>query len=91
MRMPIRRCESMDARNGVLILVLEPSSQAEAVLISFALLGPRLRRKLYVLKSHGMAHSREVRELLVNKKGLGLGVVLSDYTVCAASHRDCYA
>jgi len=41
----------------------------------------RPRRELYVLKSRGMAHSREVRELMVSKKGLDLGVVLSDHTV----------
>jgi circadian clock protein KaiC len=41
----------------------------------------RPRRELYVLKSRGMAHSREVRELIVSKKGLDLGVVLSDHTV----------
>jgi circadian clock protein KaiC len=41
----------------------------------------RPRRELYVLKSRGMAHSREVRELIVSKKGLELGVVLSDHTV----------
>jgi len=41
----------------------------------------RPRRELYILKSRGMAHSREVRELLVSKKGLDLGVVLSDHTV----------
>jgi len=28
-----------------------------------------------------MAHSREVRELIVSKKGLELGRVLSDHTV----------
>jgi circadian clock protein KaiC len=41
----------------------------------------RPRRELYVLKSRGMAHSREVRELIVSKKGLELGLVLSDHTV----------
>lgn len=41
----------------------------------------RPRRELYVLKSRGMAHSREVRELIVSKSGLDLGVVLSDHTV----------
>jgi len=41
----------------------------------------RPRRELYVLKSRGMAHSREVRELIVSKRGLDLGVVLSDHTV----------
>jgi circadian clock protein KaiC len=41
----------------------------------------RPRRELYVLKSRGMEHSREVRELIVSKKGLGLGKVLIDHTV----------
>jgi circadian clock protein KaiC len=41
----------------------------------------RPRRELYVLKSRGMAHSREVRELIVSKRGLDLGAVLSDHTV----------
>ena len=41
----------------------------------------RPRRELYVLKSRGMEHSREVRELIVSKRGLDLGVVLSDHTV----------
>jgi circadian clock protein KaiC len=41
----------------------------------------RPRRELYVLKSRGMAHSREVRELIVSKRGLELGLVLSDHTV----------
>ncbi len=36
----------------------------------------RPRRELYVLKSRGMAHSRERRELIVSKKGLELGIVL---------------
>ncbi len=40
----------------------------------------RPSRELYVLKSRGMAHSREVRELIVSKKGLKLGAVLSDST-----------
>jgi circadian clock protein KaiC len=40
----------------------------------------RPRRELYVLKSRGMAHSREVRELIVSNKGLELGRVLSDHT-----------
>jgi len=38
----------------------------------------RPRRELYVLKSRGMAHSREVRELIVSKRGLDLGMVLKD-------------
>jgi len=37
------------------------------------------RRELYVLKSRGMAHSREARELIVSKKGLELGIVLKDH------------
>lgn len=41
----------------------------------------RPRRELYVLKSRGMAHSREVRELIVSKSGLELGMVLKDHTV----------
>jgi circadian clock protein KaiC len=41
----------------------------------------RPRRELYVLKSRGMEHSRVVRELIVSKKGLDLGEVLSDHTV----------
>jgi circadian clock protein KaiC len=40
----------------------------------------RPRRELYVLKSRGMAHSREVRELIVSKRGLELGMVLKDHT-----------
>jgi circadian clock protein KaiC len=41
----------------------------------------RPRRELYVLKSRGMEHSREPRELIVSKRGLELGVVLNDHTV----------
>jgi circadian clock protein KaiC len=41
----------------------------------------RPRRELYVLKSRGMAHSREPRELIVSRKGLELGVVLRDHTL----------
>jgi len=41
----------------------------------------RPRRELYVLKSRGMAHSREARELIVSKKGLELGIVLKDHTL----------
>jgi circadian clock protein KaiC len=33
----------------------------------------RQTRELYVLKSRGMAHSREHRELIVSRKGLALG------------------
>jgi circadian clock protein KaiC len=43
----------------------------------------RPRRELYVLKSRGMAHSREARELIVSKKGLELGIVLTDHTQTA--------
>ncbi|MDR3776421.1 MAG: circadian clock protein KaiC [Terracidiphilus sp.] len=43
----------------------------------------RTRRELYVLKSRGMAHSREARELIVSKKGLELGIVLKDHTQTA--------
>jgi circadian clock protein KaiC len=39
----------------------------------------RPRRELYVLKSRGMAHSREARELIVSKRGLELGIVLKDH------------
>jgi len=39
----------------------------------------RPRRELYVLKSRGMAHSREARELIVSEKGLELGVLLKDH------------
>ena len=44
----------------------------------------RPRRELYVLKSRGMAHSREPRELIVSQKGLELGKVLRDHTVATA-------
>jgi circadian clock protein KaiC len=40
----------------------------------------RPRRELYVLKSRGMEHSREARELIVSKKGLELGIVLKDHS-----------
>ena len=43
----------------------------------------RPRRELYILKSRGMAHSREPRELIVSKRGLELGVVLKDHTPAA--------
>jgi circadian clock protein KaiC len=43
----------------------------------------RPRRELYVLKSRGMAHSRETRELIVNEKGLELGILLRDHTLGA--------
>jgi circadian clock protein KaiC len=39
----------------------------------------RPRRELYVLKSRGMAHSREARELIVSEKGLELGSLLKDH------------
>jgi circadian clock protein KaiC len=37
--------------------------------------GERHTRDLYVLKSRGMAHSRERRELIVGKNGIDLGLV----------------
>jgi len=40
----------------------------------------RPRRELYVLKSRGMAHSREPRELIVSERGIELGKVLTDHT-----------
>jgi circadian clock protein KaiC len=40
----------------------------------------RPRRELYVLKSRGMAHSREPRELIVSERGIELGIVLTDHT-----------
>ena len=43
----------------------------------------RPRRELYVLKSRGMAHSREVRELIVSERGLELGMVLKDHLQAA--------
>ncbi|MGD0292900.1 MAG: circadian clock protein KaiC [Terracidiphilus sp.] len=39
----------------------------------------RPRRELYVLKSRGMAHSREPRELIVSKRGLKLGIVMEGH------------
>jgi circadian clock protein KaiC len=44
----------------------------------------RPRRELYVLKSRGMAHSREPRELLVSARGLDLGNILRDHTVATS-------
>jgi circadian clock protein KaiC len=41
----------------------------------------RPRRELYVLKSRGMAHSREPRELIVSERGMELGKVLTDHTL----------
>jgi circadian clock protein KaiC len=43
----------------------------------------RARREIYVLKSRGMAHSRETRELIVNKSGLEMGVVLKDHALAS--------
>lgn len=40
----------------------------------------RPRRELRILKSRGMEHSREVRELTVTNRGIGLGIVLKDHT-----------
>jgi circadian clock protein KaiC len=40
----------------------------------------RPRRELFVLKSRGMAHSREIRELIVSDRGIDLGIVLRDHT-----------
>ncbi|MGZ4825413.1 MAG: circadian clock protein KaiC [Terriglobales bacterium] len=37
------------------------------------------RRELFVLKSRGMAHSREIRELIVSAHGIDLGIVLRDH------------
>jgi circadian clock protein KaiC len=45
----------------------------------------RPRRELYVLKSRGMAHSREPRELLVSQRGLELGNILRDHTVATTA------
>ena len=45
----------------------------------------RPRRELYVLKSRGMAHSREPRELIVSKRGLELGIVLQDHPPAASA------
>jgi circadian clock protein KaiC len=39
----------------------------------------RPRRELYVLKSRGMAHSREARELIASKRGLKLGLVVEGH------------
>jgi circadian clock protein KaiC len=41
----------------------------------------RPRRELYVLKSRGMAHSRDPRELIVSDRGMELGKVLRDHTL----------
>jgi circadian clock protein KaiC len=43
----------------------------------------RPRRELYVLKSRGMPHSREVRELMVSERGLELGKLLADHSPAA--------
>jgi circadian clock protein KaiC len=47
----------------------------------------RRRRELYVLKSRGMAHSREPRELIVSHRGLELGAVLTNHTLGTTSAR----
>jgi circadian clock protein KaiC len=44
----------------------------------------RHRRELFVLKSRGMAHSREVRELIVSDHGIDLGIVPKDHTPATA-------
>jgi circadian clock protein KaiC len=44
----------------------------------------RPRRELYVVKSRGMAHSREARELIVSRRGIELGVVLRDHIPATA-------
>ena len=44
----------------------------------------RPRRELLILKSRGMAHSRVVRELIVSRRGIELGHVLTDHTAAAA-------
>jgi circadian clock protein KaiC len=44
----------------------------------------RPRRELYVLKSRGMAHSREPRELIVSKGGIELGSILKEHSLAAA-------
>ncbi len=41
----------------------------------------RPRRELYVLKSRGMAHSREPRELIVSEKGLELANLSADHSL----------
>jgi circadian clock protein KaiC len=41
----------------------------------------RPRRELYVLKSRGMAHSRDPRELIVSDRGMELGKVLKDHSL----------
>jgi circadian clock protein KaiC len=41
----------------------------------------RPRRELYVLKSRGMGHSREPRELIVSERGMELGKILRDHTL----------
>jgi len=40
-------------------------------------------RGLYVAKSRGMAHSRELRELIVSRKGVELGNVMASNTSAA--------
>jgi hypothetical protein len=39
----------------------------------------RPRRELHILKSRGMAHSREVRELTVSNRGIELRIALRDH------------
>lgn len=47
----------------------------------------RQRRELFVLKSRGMAHSRDVRELIVSDRGIDLGIVPKDHTPAMAVAR----
>ena len=42
------------------------------------------RRELYLLKSRGMAHSREPRELIVSERGLDLGLVPAHHAPATA-------
>ena len=44
----------------------------------------RQGRELHILKSRGMAHSREVRELTVSKSGIELGIVRKSHTPAKA-------
>src|SRR5579859_385161 len=43
----------------------------------------RSRRELYIIKSRGMAHSRETRELVVSERGIELGIMLTDHAPVA--------
>jgi KaiC/GvpD/RAD55 family RecA-like ATPase len=45
----------------------------------------RQRRELQILKSRGMAHSREVRELIVSDRGMKLGIELRDHTLATTA------